>query len=200
MRPFRGIAPELETSSNNYAQELADNEVFSHNYGTYANPTTRLAGWANVKAPPQTALPDGSENTTYNTYYIEELISYQTGSTINEHEARAIYRFMYEDKSPDVGSPYVHRNIILIKDPASAVVPSQITVSNAEPLIGASSVDGANRNTIVIHGVDPNDEWDFNNLIDPPKLIGPEEAQDCLSGGTLNKQSNSDGINTSTCE
>ena len=200
MRPLRGVAPELETSANNYAEELADSGEFSHNFGTYANPTTRLAGWANVKAPPQTTAPDGSENTTYNTYYIEEMISFESGSTINEHEARAIYRFMYEDKSPDLGGPYAHRKIILVKDPASAVVPSSITVNNAEPLIGASSADGANRNTLVIHGIDPNDEWDINNLIDPPELIGPEEAQDCLSGATLNKKANSDGINTSTCE
>ena len=206
MRPFPGIAPELVNSAELYSAELSDNGEFSHNYGTYPNPTARLAGWASVVAPPQTALPTGNENVTYNSYYIEELIAYveTSDSSIYEAEARAIYRFMYQDKSPAYGDAYAHRNIILAKNPASAALPAAIASSNVSALIGASytegMVSGLKRNTFVVHAIDPDtDNWDFSNVMDAPDLIGPELASDCLSG-TFVESDDGAGNNTSVCE
>ena len=206
MRPFRGIAPELVNSSGLYATELSDNGQFSHTYGTYPTSTARLAGWANVIAPPQTAAPTGNENTTYNTYYIEELIAFveaASGAPIFEAEARAIYRFMYQDKAPALGSAYVHRKIILTKNPAAAVLPAGFVSNNAEPILGASAaegmVSGKTRNTLVVHAIDPNANWDLSNITAPPGLAGPEAATDCLRGSFV-QSSNAAGNNTSVCQ
>lgn len=210
MRPFRGIAPELVTSSGLYATELSENGQFSHTYGTHATTTARLADWANVIAPPQTAAPIGNENTTYNTYYIEEMIAYveaASNATIYEPEARAIYRFMYRDKTPTHAAPYTHRNIILTKKPASAIAATALlpagTINNAQPIIGASTVEamvsGNKRNTLVIHGIDPNANWDLSNMTAAPGLIGPESADDCLRGSFVEANDGA-GNNSSTCE
>lgn len=205
MRPFRGIAPELVNSAELYATELSENGQFSHTYGTYSTPTARLAGWAGVIAPPQTSLPNGNENATYNTYYLEELIAYRdtTGSATYDGEARAMYYFMYQDKSPTFGTAYIHRNSILIQNPVESLIGSLVQTENVSALIGASAVDatisGRLRNTLVIHAVDPNDNWDFSDVIAPPALIGPESQSDCLSG-TFKESSDDEGNNTSTCQ
>lgn len=206
MRPFRGIAPELVSSSGLYATELSDNEQFSHTYGTYSTTTARLAGWAGVIAPSQTAAPNGSENTTYNTYFIEEMIAFSdttAGLPIYEAEARAIYYFMYQDSAPTLGGAYIHRNTILTKNPAKAVIPANLMSNNAQPIIGASAVEGMvfgkARNTLVIHGIDPTANWDLSNITTPPGLIGPESATDCLSGSFVESDDGA-GNNTSVCQ
>lgn len=206
MRPFRGIAPELVNSAELYANELSDNDEFSHTYGTYSTPTERLAGWAGVIAPPQTSSPSGDENATYNTYYLEELIAYRetSGASVNEAEARAIYYFMYQDKSPTFGGAYIHRNSILIKNPVESLIGSFIDTENVSALIGASAVDanisGKTRNTLVVHAVDPDtDNWDLSNMISPPDLIGPESQNDCLRG-TFIESDDGEGNNTSICQ
>ena len=204
LRPFRGIAPELVSSSELYASELSVNGQFSHTYGTYSTTTARLAGWAGVIAPPQTSVPTGNENTTYNTYFIEEMIAYNdtSDSTIYEAEARSIYYFMYLDKSPTIGPAYIHRTTILIQNPIAGLLSGLVTSSNARPVIGANSteasVNGRKRNTLVIHGIDPNSNWDLSNITAAPGLIGPESASDCLSG-TFTESFDGAGNNTSEC-
>ena len=202
LRPFQGIDNDLVISSGNYAAELSADGVFSHNHGTFQNPRERLAGWAGVVGP----LETGVANTTYNTYWVEELIHYtevSPSSTIYEHEARAIYYFMYQDASPTIGGAYAHRKSLLTVNPVteSGQVSTGV-VANARPIIGASSVEGMvsgnKRSTLVVHGVDPNARWgDFTSA---PSLIGPESASDCLNGATFTESVNGAGINNSTCQ
>ena len=195
IEPFEGIAPEMIASSANYVNEISDGRAFSHGFGVYADPWKRLEGYGNVHVGTNADLFAYGENLSVST--ASNTAGYPT---IYEPVARAIYGYMYEDKR----SRYGHRkfNLAVIDNDNSGW-------EGAEGLFGLSVKRRQNAHKpragffqaeakTVMHVFDPNEHWNMRNVLAAPRIFGPQDAADCLSGRFVRSFDN--GNNTSSCQ